>query len=102
MQGVSTERMHTVLGIQSLQHNVSAEHMQGVSTEHLEDTVPGVHFPYERPDAPNIQGDPISNTTPEVHMDERQSVRDFLQALTNPGGKLESQSDGVSNYRPES
>ena len=40
---------------------------------------------------------PQSNTTtPEVYTDERQSVLDFLQALTNPGDKPESQSHGVS------
>ena len=40
---------------------------------------------------------PQSITTPKVHTDERQSVLDFLQALTNPGDKPESQSHGVTS-----
>jgi hypothetical protein len=40
---------------------------------------------------------PQSNTTtPKVYIDERQSVLDFLQALTNLGDKPESQSHSVS------
>jgi hypothetical protein len=38
---------------------------------------------------------PQSISTPEEHPDFRQSVLDFLQALTNPGDKLELQSHGV-------
>jgi hypothetical protein len=40
---------------------------------------------------------PQSISTPEEHPDFRQSVLDFLQALTNPGDKLELQSHGVSS-----
>ena len=40
---------------------------------------------------------PQSNITPEAFTDNKQSVLDFLQALTNPGSKLESQSFGVSS-----
>jgi len=40
----------------------------------------------------------IPHTTPEVYTDdEKQFVPDFLQALTNPGATLESQSHGVSS-----
>ena len=38
----------------------------------------------------------IPQSTPEAHTDEKQSVLDFLQALTNPGDKPEPQSHGVS------
>ena len=32
---------------------------------------------------------PQSNITPEAYIDDKRSILDFLQALTNPGGKLE-------------
>jgi hypothetical protein len=39
----------------------------------------------------------IPQSTPEAHTDDKQSVLDFLQALTHLGDKPESQSDSVSS-----